>query len=73
MSTLKPVYSLYKQILKALDNKVRDDHRCNILTKSDFLKITRGNCAPQFKKTAFGQSAFSVRVVWKWNSIPKKR
>ena len=30
----------------------------------------RGDCAASFKKTAFGQSAFSVRAAVKLNSIP---
>ncbi len=31
----------------------------------------RGDLVPQYRKTAFGQTAFSVRVVRLWNSLPK--
>ena len=30
----------------------------------------RGDCLVQFRKSAFGQSAFSVRAAHEWNSIP---
>ncbi len=30
----------------------------------------RGDCSNQFKKTVFGQSAFSVRAAERWNLIP---
>ena len=112
VTVLRPVYSLYKHILKALDKKPKDYHHCNILKKYDFLdfdnfmfysdvclmfKIThnlappplveclscpssgragrtrasiRGDWVPQFRRTAFGQSAFSIKVIGRWNSIP---
>ncbi len=114
VTTLKPVYSLYKQILKTLDKKLRDYHHCHILRKYNFLNFdnflfysdvclmfkiihglappplraclassgsnstgrirtrasSRGDWATQFRKTTFGQSAFSMKVVGKWNSLP---
>ena len=30
----------------------------------------RGDLVPQYRKTAFGQKAFSVKVVGLWNSLP---
>ncbi len=30
----------------------------------------RGDCSTKFKKTVFGQSAFSVRAAERWNLIP---
>ncbi len=30
----------------------------------------RGDLVPQYRKTVFGQTAFSVRVVRLWNSLP---
>ena len=30
----------------------------------------RGDWVPQFRRTAFGQSAFSIKVIGRWNSIP---
>ncbi len=30
----------------------------------------RGDFVPQYRKTVFGQTAFSVRVVRLWNSLP---
>ena len=37
VTVLKPVYSLYKHILKALDKKPKDYHHSNVLKKYDFL------------------------------------
>lgn len=39
VTTLKPVYSLYKQIVKVLDKKSRDYHHCNILKKYNLLSF----------------------------------
>ncbi len=32
--------------------------------------LVRGDCSIQFKKTVFGQSAFSVRAAERWNLRP---
>ncbi len=109
-TTLKPVYSRYKQFLKVLDKKPRDYHYCTILKKFNLLNLdsfvfysdvclmykiihnlappplrgclahngsagrtrasARGDLVPQYRKTVFGQTAFSVRVVRLWNSLP---
>ncbi len=111
ITTLKPLYTIYKQAVKILAKKPRSYHHCNIiknyklLTFDNFLffadvclmyklfhdlappplkqcvtfckdnirqtrSSVRGDCSTKFKKTVFGQSAFSVRAAERWNLIP---
>lgn len=111
ITTLKPLYVIYKQTVIILAKKPRSYHHCNciaqqkLLTFDSFLfyadvclmyKIfhglappplkqcvivgkdnirqtrssVRGDCSVKLKRTAFGQSVFSVKAAERWNKIP---
>lgn len=84
VSILKPIDSLYKQILY---NKPFHYHHCHIIQRCHLFSIevlsttqyfhekkavARGNCIVRLRRSKIGQSAFSVRKASIWNTLPMK-
>ena len=111
-TAIKPLESLYKQTLKALDRKSMQFHHCRILQKHHLLsfenvklfsnlclsfRILNGlappplrqfvhfrseqsikstrisstrDCSVPFRRSSFGQSAFTVKATTQWNALP---
>lgn len=62
----KIIHGLAPPPLRARMASPDSDRTVRVRTRA----ASRGDWVPQFRKTTFGPSAFSVKVVGKWNSLP---